>query len=262
MRKIGNNLINRMLNGDLTELLNYVKSDPELLLEVRRNDDAFIYYRKGKALEIKGLKVNPDYKYVPDTKLALSEPKEYFRLIKISIDNWLKTRKTRAEFDTQHYVARHNREKNDKYLILDMEYAFEQNQIEKGNRYKSGIIDLLGIERYSKRITFFEVKKGLSATSGKSGIEAHIKDFNHFLFGSESKLFRANLFKDIHNIIEDKTRLGLLKDFTLDDVNFDLDPEFVFIFHPDEVSEVGSFKKLLSDRHKLIIVNEDDYKLK
>jgi hypothetical protein len=36
-------------------------------------------YRKGKALEIKKLKVDTKYGNVPNTDLAVSNPKEYFQ---------------------------------------------------------------------------------------------------------------------------------------------------------------------------------------
>ena len=58
MRKIGKKLMNRLLNGDLKPLLEYIKIDHELKLEVRRGNNAFIYYKKGKALELKDLKVD------------------------------------------------------------------------------------------------------------------------------------------------------------------------------------------------------------
>ncbi len=65
--KIDDKLIERLTNGDLLPLLNYIKSDNELRLEVRhKNGDAFVYYRKGKALEIKKLKVDLKYGNVPN----------------------------------------------------------------------------------------------------------------------------------------------------------------------------------------------------
>ena len=45
MRKIGKKLMNRLLNGDLKPLLEYIKIDHELKLEVRRGNNAFIYYK-------------------------------------------------------------------------------------------------------------------------------------------------------------------------------------------------------------------------
>jgi len=230
MRQIGPKLLNRLTVGQLKPLLEYIKSDKQLRLEVRQNKDAFVYYRKGKVLEIKKLKVDKKYGNVPDTELAVSNPKEYFDLIKQSVDKWLESNKIRAEFDSQQNIAINNQDKNDKYIILDMEYAFEQNRIDKIKRVKRGIFDLLGIERVTNTIVFFEVKKGMGATKGKSGIDEHICDFNNYLSGKNANVFRGNLIQDIKNIIADKTKLGILDNFSYSDAFEKNDPELVFVF--------------------------------
>ena len=262
MRKINDNLIDRLTKGDLFPLLNYIKSHKELRLEVRQKGDAFVYYQKGKALEIKNLKVDEKYGNVPNTELAVSNPEEYFKLIKESIDNWLESKKQRAEFETQQNIAISNQDESDKYIILDMEYAFEQNQIEKNSRVKRGVFDLLGIDKETSRIVFFEVKKGMGSTKGKSGIEEHINDFEKYLFGENAKTFRTNLIKDIKNIINDKTTLGILNNFIYSDTFEKQDPELVFVFHPDKDSQIQQFSNELKNRHKLILVNHNNYKLK
>jgi len=250
-----------MTKGDLQELLKYIKTDNELRLEVRQSGDAFVYYRKGIALEIKGLKVDKKYGEVPPTNLAISNPSEYFKLMKITIDKWLPNNKKRAEFDTQQKIAQCNQGKEDKYIILDMEYAFEQNQIQKNRREKRGVFDLLGIEQKTNKIIFFEVKKGMGATKGKSGVEEHINDFKTYLFGRNSELFRVNLTNDIKNIIEDKIKLGLLNSLNIPD-NIDHSSfELVFVFHPDNESQIADFKRELKDQYKLIIVKDNEYKL-
>ncbi|MBI9073715.1 MAG: hypothetical protein JEY94_19115 [Melioribacteraceae bacterium] len=261
MRKIDIKLIDRLTKGDLLPLLNYIKSDDELRLEVRQKGDAFVYYRKGKALEIKKLKVDPKYGNVPFTKLAVTNPKEYFKQIKQSIDNWLNDNKQRAEFDTQQNIAKFNQDNISRYVILDMEYAFEQNQIEKKDREKRGVFDLLGIERETNKIVFFEVKKGMGATKGKSGIDEHISDFENYLFGKNSDTFRLNLLQDVKNIINNKTELGILKGLNFSDSYSQQAPELVFVFHPDNDSQIKDFSKELGNRHKLIIVNDSNYKL-
>ncbi len=264
MRKINDNLIDRLTKGDLFPLLNYIKSDNELRLEVRQNGDAFIYYKKGKALEIKKLKVDKKYGNVPNTELAVSNPKEYFKLIKESIDNWLESKKQREEFNSQQKIAISNQDESDKYIILDMEYAFEQNQIEKISREKRGVFDLLGIDKETNRIIFFEVKKGMGATKGKSGIEEHICDFEKYLFGKNAETFKTNLVKDIQNIIEDKIKLGIIDNFSFSDAFEKQDPELVFVFHPnpDNNSQIEQFSNELKNRHKLIVVSDNNYKLK
>jgi len=262
MRKIKSNLIERMTKGDLLPLLNYIKKDNELRLEVRQKGEAFVYYRKGKALEIGSLNVDDKYGDVPPTTLAVNNPSQYFKLIKESINNWLSSKKERAEFDTQQSIAQCNQNKDDKYIILDMEYAFEQNRIEKNNREKRAVFDLLGVERKTNKIIFFEVKNGMGATKGKSGIEEHICDFKTYLNGKNSKYYRNNLIEDIRNIIKDKMQLGLLHKFQISENFGQLDPELIFVFHPDNSSQIADFTKELQNRHQLIIVDNNDFKLK
>lgn len=261
MRKIGKKLINRLLNGDLKLLLEYIKIDPELRLEVRRGNNAFIYYKKGKALELKDLKVDKKYGDTPDTKLAVTEPKKYFTLIKKSIDAWLDKNKSRDEFDTQQKIAQQNQSINDQYLILDMEYRFEQNKIQKEERVKGATFDLLGLDLKNKKIVFFELKKGLGATKGNSGVEDHIKDFEIHFNGKHKSLFLTNLMKDIQNIIEDKSKLGILKNISIPNDLDKFEIEFVFLFHPNNNIEIDLLQSLLDNRYGLILISDDNYKL-
>ncbi len=261
MRKIDAKLLKRLTEGDLLPLLNYIKADNELRLEVRSKGEAFVYYRKGKALEIGNLKVDKKYGNVPPTELAVSNPSEYFKKIKQSIDNWLGRNKNRAEFDTQQNIARFNQSKDNKYIIIDMEYAFEQKMIKKDERVKKAVFDLLGIDQESGQIVFFEVKKGMNATKGKSGIDDHIKDFNTFIKGKNSAYFKENLFQDVENIILDKQKLGLLSDFKIPRNLRKHIPGLIFVFHPDNDSEIQRFKIELKNRTRLILVSNNNYKL-
>ncbi len=261
MRKIGKKLMNRLLNGDLKPLLEYIKIDHELKLEVRRGNNAFIYYKKGKALELKDLKVDKKYGDTPDTKLAVTEPKKYFTLMKETIDTWLDKNKARDEFDTQQKIAQQNQSIYDKYIILDMEYRFEQNKIQKEKRVKGATFDLLGLDLKNKKIVFFELKKGMGATKGNSGVEDHIEDFETHFNGKHRDLFVTNLIQDIKNIIEDKSTLGILKNIASPNDLDKFEIEFVFLFHPNNNKEIELLQSLLGSRYELILIDDDNYKL-
>jgi protein subunit release factor A len=177
-RKINKKLVKELTGGDLEILLKYIKSHPELRLEVRTDGKAFVYYRKGKALEIGLRSFNVDEEYVkntrfqlPDAKLAKTKPEEYFSRIKEIIDKWVVNIKKRSEFDTQQNIARDNQDKDYKYIIIDMEYNFSQAEIEKEKRKKRAGFDLLGIERKTNKIVFFEVKKGGGCFERKIWVE-------------------------------------------------------------------------------------------
>lgn len=264
MRKINNKLMNEMLNGELKNLLEYIKKDNELRLEVRTDGDAFVYYKKGKALGIKKLEVNKNYGYTGNTTLAKTNPKEYFEDIKISINTWL-NKKSRNEFEAQQNIALFNQSIENKYIVLDMEYRFSQASINKENRVKGSTFDLLGLDIESKEIILFEVKTGLGANKGKSGTREHIDDFNTY-FGKNSKhfnVFKDSLINDIKNIINDKGELGIFENITTpkDIDNYKIVQ--IFIFEPlKNESEKEVIKKEINGECKLLFVEKNNYKLK
>jgi len=263
MRKINKNLMNELLNGGLNDLLEYIKTDNELRFEVRTKGDAFVYYKKGKALDIKKLEVSEKYGNIPDTTLAKKNPKLYFKKIKNSINIWLE-KKSRNEFETQQKIALNNQSVGNKYFIIDMEYRFSQVAIDSKDRLKGSTFDLLGLDIKSKKIILFEVKTGLGANKGKSGTKEHINDFNKY-FGKNSKysnLFKNNIIEDINNIINDKVKLGIFKNITVPtDIN-DYKIEQVFIFEPlNNESEKAIIKNEINDKCELLFVENNNYVL-
>ena len=56
-RKLSQEHIDAYLNGIFKNLFRVIKEDPELSLEIRRNNEAMVYYRKGKILTT-GIKRN------------------------------------------------------------------------------------------------------------------------------------------------------------------------------------------------------------
>ncbi|GAB6395473.1 MAG: hypothetical protein MdMp024_1785 [Bacteroidales bacterium] len=233
-RKINSNLLNRLTKGGLLPLLKYVKSDKALRLEVRRQGKASIYYRRGKALEIGAdnkLQVDKGYGNVPATDLAVGNPAEYFKQIKPCMDKWFQDN-LHPEFDLQQDIATKNQDKNDNYLILDMEYGFTQDGITIDDRQRTAFFDLLGIERKTNKVVFFEVKKGLNALTCSAGIGSHINSFETFLNGENKTVYRKDLERDIVNIVSDKTVLGIINNYSLP-ANFSLnnmDIELIFVF--------------------------------
>jgi hypothetical protein len=275
-RKINDKLICRLLDkNDLYPLLDYVKSNPEKLrLEVRQKGHCNIYYKKCKILDL-GLKSNHiDKKYFKDENehikikdYALKDPKKYFEYTMSTVDSWLETHK-KNEFETQQKIAFHNQDKNDKYLILDMEYNFNQDEIKREKRIKRAGFDLLGIERKTGNIKLFEVKKGLKALKGKAGIGTHILDFERCLFGLHKTVFRKNLLNDVSNIILDKIKLELLDELQVATNLSNI--ELIFIYEP-EGNDISSYNETFdieyassnsSIKYNTIFVSKNNYKLK
>lgn len=262
-RQINPILLERLMHGDLLPLLDYVKTDPELRLEVRNKGEAFVYYKKGKALEIGSLRVNKKYENVPPGDLAKKDPARYFGLIKLSINNWAEERRDRAEFDTQQRIASSNQSVSDRFLIIDMEYEFEQHELEVKDRVDRAGFDLMGVERESGRIILFELKRGLGAwKKGNSDIEKHIGDYETIMRGKNSELFKRNLIRDAKNILKDKIKLGVIDNFEPKKISETLDPDFVILYHHKEWSERRVVNRDVNGRYELIFVSpKEDYKL-
>ncbi len=275
-RKINDKLIDRMTGGDLSAFLQYVKDNEEQLrLEVRRAGKAFIYYNKCKILELGLRSYHIDGKYFEDKKepknikkTVLSNPAKYFSDIIPVVDNWL-VKHPKREFETQQNIARNNQREDCRYLILDMEYNFSQENILPENRVKKAGFDLLGIERASGQIVLFEVKKGLKALTGKSGIKDHIIDYEECLYGRNKSIFKGDLIIDVQNIIRDKTKLGLINISEKQNMNFTDETKFMFIFEPDKctrreyetIFERQSRASKSTKKYQTIFVSKNNYKL-
>ena len=185
------------------------------------------------------------------------------------MDKWL-TKHPKQEFESQQNIACENQEENDRYIILDMEYNFSQNEITKSDRVKKAGFDLLGIERQTGKIVLFEVKKGLKALTGKAGISTHIRDFEECLFGRNKDVFRNNLICDIKNIVNDKKILGLIDNFDLP-ISLSIDSiDLIFVFEP-LTGDIGNYSKKYKEEHQrsgskrdyhTIFVSKNNYKLK
>lgn len=291
-RQIDRNLRQRLTCGDLSPLLNHVKGDECLSLEIRQKGYAIVYYKKCKILELRPRSFYFDEKYLDyegctiqpfDAGEAAVNPIEYFAKAKYAINGWLE-KHAKNEFEIQQRIARDNRSADGRYLIFDMEYQFAQDSISKGQRIKSGCYDLVGLECNTNRIVFFEVKRGLGALQNKSGIGAHIKDFRRVLYGEgETKehnliqptttaRFRDQLYSDAINIISDKIALGLWNthpglNATAIDAN-DVELKFVYCFDKKANAEekaryLEAYKKEtegMEDIYETIFIDPSDRK--
>lgn len=276
-RKINEKLVERMTHGDLVPLLNCIKTEAiKLRLEVRQAGKASVYYKKCRILDL-GLKsYNIDEKYFTNKQKpsdiedkVVNDPEQYFKDTLAIVDEWLENH-PKEEFKTQQNIARDNQEKNDRFIILDMEYNFSQSEIEISKRVKRAGFDLLGVERQTGKIVFFEVKKGLKALTGKAGIKTHIEDFEEcLLYGRNKDVFRNNLIMDIENIVSDKNTLGLIDNFDLPVTFTANDIDLIFVYEPVACDNDKYYKKYKTEHKKsasqreyeTIYVSENNYKL-
>lgn len=246
MRKLDKQFIEDLKVGQLMELLELIKRDNTLCLEIRENY-INIYYRGGNILCVR--KKNSKYFYefdlmylehdrylmstkpiIPNTGLITT----YLELIpqlKQEMDRWF-VENPKLEREVQQMILRDNNidklAKYTDYYISDIEYSNTEN----GSRF-----DIIGIKWNSEpnirkkrnfpKVSLMELKYGDGSLTGNSGIVKHFEDIEKFVSSINYKLF----VKEVEEQFNQKLELGLIYDQT-DDVNLDIDakPEYVLIF--------------------------------
>lgn len=214
--------------GPYRMLFEVVQGDSELSFEIR-TDDVMVYYRKKKVLTVKkGKRIHLlDKEYVGDLEEYKKLEQSFNFKSKKSIEEYFKKAKKYAynhsygiEFEFQQNILRGNSSYDNRYMVVDMEWAFSQEDIDENERLNSKTrIDLLVVDTELNSngyndIYVAELKVGIKSTENKSGISDHINKnedlFNHSLACEALK-------NDVIKIIEQKRELGLLtgtpKDF-------------------------------------------------
>ena len=208
-RKLSAGLIDRLLKADYKKLLNVIRKDQELSLEIR-DKQAIVYHHKKKILTLceskEAVLLSDGYLRNDQVKpiLDLNNPSKYLNEAKEIV----RSHSRQMEFMVQQNIAKSNQTQESKYFVVDMEYAFEQNMIAVADRLPQTKVDLVAIEKETNNIILFELKYGLGACRGKSGVDDHYDKVEKFLARED---FCAQLKSDIANIIDDKNSLGLIK---------------------------------------------------
>ena len=200
--------------------------------EIRKDNEAIIYYRKGKVLTIKysdtddcPKKITPlsekynngnpltewfDAGHVASTLNNTSRLRKYFKEAKRLIHR----HRLGLEFSIQQNIAAGNRSFDKRFLVVDMEWQFDQSAIDKSERMgKTTRIDLVVVdtrpnESGTNDIYLTELKVGTGATEGKSGIADHIKKTKEI---TDNAKVCEGLKRDVESIIDIKSRLDLIK---------------------------------------------------
>lgn len=222
-RKLSQNHLDKYKKGGkLFKLFNVIQRDPELSFEIRRNDEAIIYYCKKVMLTIsQGEKVtplNPNYHKgkmlsvdISDENTLKSESKikKYFKEAK----DFAYAYSRKSEFAVQQNISLGSRSFDDGLVVVDMEWGFSQGKIQSSMRIPATKIDLVAFNPKANKegfndIYLVEVKHSLDATQGKSGMQDHVdKTFEI----CQCKEACEALVNDVKTIIDQKTELGILK---------------------------------------------------
>ena len=230
MRAITDEHLQAYLKGGcLQRLFNVIKEDPELSFEIRVKNEVMIYYHKDRILTISYCKGKPSIDtlsekyYKNDTPPSVSFKdgdliqtlrdksllRQYFREAKLLVGSY----KEGVEFEVQQNIALRNRSFSNRFVVVDMEWQLPQSDIKKEERISRTRIDLVVVdmkrnERGENDIYLGELKVGMGATDGNSGIDAHIKKTNKLICSPKAC---AVLRADVERIIRQKAALGLLE---------------------------------------------------
>lgn len=215
--------------GCLQKLFDVIKDDPELSFEIRVKNEVMIYYHKDRILTIRFCKGKPSIDtlsekyYKNDTPPPVSfedgdliqtlrdksQLRQYFREAKRLVGSY----KVGEEFEVQQNIALGNRSFSNRFVVVDMEWQLPQSDIKKEERIIKTRFDLVVVdtkrnERGENDVYLGELKVGMGATGGKSGIVAHIEKTNEIM---KSPKACAVLRADVERIIRQKVALGLLE---------------------------------------------------
>jgi hypothetical protein len=281
MRQLKQNLLKR-LTKELSGLLECIKNDGELDLQIRDNY-INVYYKGGNILEIRPRSFHFDEMYFNDynvkrsteakkdkglvaqfrekrdrmLKLLPDNPQKYFSEAKSIMDKWdnsLKDVMQHNEKKEQQLISLVNRKDSD-YIVLDVEYSVSRNSDFSYNGSKGKKVprfDIIAI--HDEELVVIELKKGLGATPGKSGIGPHIDCFDNTIGRDKKRLFVT----EMRELLKQKQELKLLdKSLKIKDC----EPSFVFAFADengkDEFNSFASkcfFQKFKGD---LLYLNGD-----
>lgn len=259
-RKLSNNLLKKLVEGKYANILKVVTRDKELSLEIR-NEKAIIYYQKGKILTLsnKVERLSNGYykeKYTLNEfqnkysdKLIEEHPEKYFEEAKSFINEY---GPRRTEFTIQQLIASENASIDNDYLVIDMEYQYEQRNVPQNERIDFTRIDLLAIEKESKDIVLFELKQGVNSLKGDSGITEHIRKSNILI---NNKRCANAIREDVKTIINQKVDLKLFpeeaRNYIKEEAN--IKPMFIFVYFKNR--ERDEYDRILNQRVPTIYFN-------
>lgn len=243
MRSLSKTFISMLKSGLLQPVLNLVKLDFTLCLEIRENY-VNIYYRGGNILKIEergdSFNASFDRKYLvedstrvpkrlPVLLAASDDVKKWIHVmpfLKHEMDLWFgKHPKDEREF--QQLMLRENNfgksAKSTDYFICDIEYA-----------NPNGRFDLIAVrwpsaaaERKNNKslgLAFIEMKYLDNALAGKAGLKKHIEDVNDFL-GNRNNL--ADIKDEMEEVFNQKWELGLINNEKPIESFSDNKPEYI-----------------------------------
>jgi hypothetical protein len=294
-------------DGKLGGLIEMVKKDDELVLQIREDyfnvyykggnmlkvssENSFQfdynYYKceidldtqeqRNKRIDkrrsvLESLKKTRDYKtFIAEMKKLMDE---YWI--------WLYNEKHRSlhEKDTQHALCISNTESTD-YTIIDLEfqvstrkdciYHYEPSSIPRHPGVdvyeKSPRFDIIAVRNIDHRLCVIELKNGLDALTGKSGIGDHADSFEGSI--GKNPLAELTFTNEMKKVVSDKKRFKLLSDDFYIDEKLPIEFIYAYAFNSkDENGKEAERKSFIREQekaccmnYKVIYLNKGDFTL-
>lgn len=223
-RNISETHLKAYKEGCFKQLFSTIKES----FEVRLDNEVMVYYHKDKILTTSfksdknpAVKILDSKYYAPTTgrkapSVDMQDKKnwhvvslwrKYFSEAKSLVYFYKKG----AEFSVQHNIVLGNLSYDNRFLVVDMEWAFAQSDIDIKDRIPRTRIDLVLVDTIPNEqglndIYLAELKVGTVATEGTSGTIDHVeKTFK--LINTEKAC--QDFKEDVTNIINVKSELGI-----------------------------------------------------
>ena len=224
-RQLDKEFISDLLGGQLKELLDYVKRDNSLDLEIRENY-INIYYLGGNILKVSkngntysfGFDFNylKKWPFLQGTTILKHQTDQnwnsYFPLAKQAMDFYF-SKSAKEEREFQQLVVRENNyssiANSTDFFIIDIEYDNKA-----GARFDIVAVEWPSVASIRKlhngfkpKLVVIEMKYGDGALTGSAGMKKHCEDFNSFV----SNATCLNDFKsEMLTVFKQKRLLGLI----------------------------------------------------
>ena len=293
--------------GKLGGLIEMVKNDDELVLQIREDYFNVYYKGGNMLKVSSENSFQFDYNYFKceisldtqeqrkkriDKRRSILESLKNTRDYKTFINEmkklmdkywiWLYNEKHRSlhEKDTQHALCISNTESTD-YTIIDLEfqvstrkdciYHYEPFSIPRHPRVdvyeKSPRFDIIAVRNIDHRLCVIELKNGLDALTGKSGIGDHADSFEGSI--GKNTLAELTFTKEMKKVVSDKKRLKLLSDDFYIDEKLPIEFVYAYAFKSEDENgkkaERDSFlreqEKACCMNYKVIYLNKGDFTL-
>lgn len=293
--------------GKLGGLIEMVKNDDELVLQIREDYFNVYYKGGNMLKVSSENSFQFDYNYFKceisldtqeqrkkriDKRRSILESLKNTRDYKTFIDEmkklmdkywiWLYNEKHRSlhEKDTQHALCISNTESTD-YTIIDLEfqvstrkdctYHYEPSSLPRHPGIyvceKSPRFDIIAVRNSERRLCVIELKNGLDALVGKSGIGDHADSFEGSI--GKNHLAELTFTKEMEKVVSDKKRLKLLSDDFYIDEKLPIEFIYAYAFKSEDENgkkaERDSFlreqEKACCMNYKVIYLNKGDFTL-